>query len=89
MKRGLVIAFVIGVGTVAVAAPPPEPAPPTPTQHEDSRGRRHLLAPIPYVWRSYDMERQNVGAQGRKNAVGDASWEAMTPSLQRPPLVNY
>ncbi len=86
--RLLALILVLGSG-VALAAPPPEPPEPIGKPVQDARGRRHPFAPIPFFYRQTDDERVNVGNRGRTNATRSESREAMTPSLQEPPLGNY
>jgi hypothetical protein len=67
VSRGIVIALVLLSGGVASAVTI-EPVPPT-AGPGDVRGRRHPFRPIDFAWRQIDMERQNVGTQGRINAL--------------------
>ncbi len=65
VKRALVIVAFL------VAAPPAARALPLlPGAHEPQRPTRYQrLKPIPWLWRQIDLERQNTGLNGRKNAI--------------------
>ena len=80
---------VLGSG-IALAQPPPEPpAPLAYHQGEDWRGRKHPFAPIPFFYRELDLQRDNVGLPGRKNASRDEQRVAETPMLQPRPLSSW
>ena len=84
--KWLAVVLMLGASSVALAQDPPEPLA---KKTQDARGRKHPFAPIPFFYRELDRQRVNVGTVARTNATTQESWEAMTPSLQYPALVNY
>jgi hypothetical protein len=69
MRSYLVIAAVALGAASARAAPPAEPAPPMAGRAPEGSTRLQSLTPIELMYRPLDRERQNVGANGRKNAT--------------------
>lgn len=77
MRRALAIVVLLGGGWAAAQ----EPAPPTASGAPEARApRRRPWQPIDWFYRGIDMHRQNVGANGRKNALRDEQKQAEYPS---------
>jgi hypothetical protein len=83
MKRAILLVMLALGGTAAalpLVRPPSEPTEPL---------RKHPLAPIPFFWNELEIQRQNEGLAGRKNATRDEQRVAETPSLQPRPLSSW
>lgn len=81
--KWLIGIFVVAVGAAAGAAPPPEPAPPTSSGEPEARPPlRRPWQPIELFYRQIDLQRQNVGLNGRKNATRDAVKQAEFPGVR-------
>jgi len=73
MKGALVLALSVGVaallaGVAAPAAAQSLPLVPT-TPGPEAVTRFPRLQPIPWFYRQIDLQRQNIGLNGRKNAI--------------------
>ncbi len=85
--RALVAAAVLSIAALALAQ---EPAPPTRASATAAgEWRWPRLRPLDPLYRQTDLDRQNVGANGRKNATRDEQRIAETPSLQPRPLSSF
>ncbi len=73
----------------ALAEPPAEPPEPIGKPVQDVRGRPHPLAPIPWFYREIDLQRDNVGAPGRKNSLREEQRAAESPSFRSGPFGDY
>jgi hypothetical protein len=84
----LVLPFVVG-GGVATAQKRTLSAIPGDRPEDLKPIRADRLKPIPFFWQEIDLQRQNEGLAGRKNATRDEQRVAETPSLQPRPLSSY
>ena len=70
------------------AAQPTLVPPPKPTGEVRPPPRRPW-EPIPWFYRQIEIDRQNVGANGRKNAIRDEQLQAESPARQPAPLSDW
>jgi hypothetical protein len=62
---------------------------PTKRAEELRTPRRDLLRPREFFYEELNLQRQNTGLNGRKNAIRDEQRIAETPSLQPRPLSSW
>jgi hypothetical protein len=84
VKRALFILLFAVAAPVGAQTLPLVPSAPRPEQ--PTRYRRML--PIPWFYRGIEVQRPNVGLQGRKNATRDeqvyGNWQELEPREPRP-----